>query len=103
MKKIKIRIGDTVKIIAGDHKGSEGKIIKIFKANNTALIEGINMVKKHNKPSSKNHKGGITEKESPLNISNISLINSKGETTRVGYKTIDGVKKRIALKSDEII
>ena len=62
MKKIKIRIGDTVKIIAGDHKGSEGKIIKIFKANNTALIEGINMVKKHNKPSSKNPKGGITEK-----------------------------------------
>ena len=103
MKKIKIRIGDTVKIIAGDHKGSEGKIIKIFKANNTTLIEGINMVKKHNNPSSKNPKGGITEKESPVNISNISLINSKGETTRVGYKTIDGVKKRIALKSDEII
>ena len=103
MKKIKIRIGDTVKIIAGDQKGSDGKVIKIFKANNTALIEGINMVKKHNKPSSKNPKGGITEKESPVNISNISLINSKGETTRVGYKTIDGVKKRIALKSDEII
>ena len=103
MKKIKVRIGDTVKIIAGDQKGSDGKIIKIFKANNTALIEGINMVKKHNKPSSKNPKGGITEKESPVNISNISLINSKGETTRVGYKTIDGVKKRIALKSDEII
>ena len=103
MKKIKIRIGDTVKIIAGDHKGSDGKVIKIFKANNTALIEGINMVKKHNKPSSKNPKGGISEKESPINISNISLINSKGETTRVGYKTIDGVKKRISLKSDEII
>ena len=103
MKKIKIRIGDTVKVIAGDHKGSDGKVIKIFKANNTALIEGINMVKKHNKPSSNNPKGGITEKESPVNISNISLINSKGETTRVGYKTIDGVKKRIALKSDEII
>ena len=103
MKKIKIRIGDTVKIIAGDQKGSDGKVIKIFKANNTALIEGINMVKKHNKPSSNNPKGGITEKESPVNISNISLINSKGETTRVGYKTIDGDKKRIALISDEII
>tara|TARA_B100001057_G_C22464316_1_gene800126 strand:- start:246 stop:557 length:312 start_codon:yes stop_codon:yes gene_type:complete len=103
MKKIKIRTGDTVKVIAGDHKGSEGKVIKIFKASNTALIEGINMVKKHNKPSSKNPKGGISEMESPINISNISLINSKGENTRIGYKIVDGVKKRIALKSDEII
>ena len=53
MKKIKIKTGDNIKVIAGDHKGSEGKVIKIFKTSNTALIEGINMVKKHNKPSSK--------------------------------------------------
>ena len=103
MKKIKIKTGDNIKVIAGDHKGSEGKVIKIFKASNTALIEGINMVKKHNKPSSKNPKGGITDIEAPINISNISLLNSSGETTRVGYKIIDGEKKRFGLKSDEII
>ena len=81
----------------------EGKISKLFKSKNLAIVEGVNMVKKHNKPSSQNPKGGITEQEAPIHISNLSLLTSKGETTRVGYKTTDGVKNRIALKSDEII
>ena len=103
MIKIKIKTGDQVKVLAGDHKGSEGKIVKIFRSKNLAIVEGVNMVKKHNKPSSQNPKGGITEKESPIHISNLSLLNSKGETTRIGYKILDGKKKRVALKSDEII
>ena len=61
------------------------------------------MVKKHNKPSSQNPKGGITEQEAPIHISNLSLLTSKGENTRIGYKTVYGKKNRIALKSDEII
>ena len=61
------------------------------------------MVKKHNKPSSQNPKGGITEQEAAMHISNLSLLTSKGETTRVGYKTVEGIKSRVALKSDEII
>ena len=61
------------------------------------------MVKKHNKPSSQNPKGGISEQEAPIHISNLSLLTSKGETTRVGYKTVEGKKSRVALKSDEII
>jgi large subunit ribosomal protein L24 len=103
MIKIKIKTGDQIKVISGDHKGSEGKVVKIFRSKNSAIVEGVNMVKKHNKPSSQNPKGGITEKEAPMNISNLSLLTSKGETTRIGYKKIDGKKSRIALKSDEII
>ena len=103
MTKIKIKTGDQVKVLAGDHKGSEGKIVKLFRSKKLALVEGVNLVKKHNKPSSQNPKGGITEQEAPLHVSNLSLLTSKGETTRVGYKTIDGKKSSIALKSDEII
>ena len=103
MIKIKIKTGDQVKVLAGDHKGSEGKIVKIFRSKNLAIVEGVNMVKKHNKPSSQNPKGGIDEKEAPIHISNLSLLTSKGEATRVGYKNIDGKKNRVALKSDEII
>jgi len=103
MIKIKIKTGDQIKVISGDHKGSEGKVVKIFRSKYSAIVEGVNMVKKHNKPSSQNPKGGITEQEAPMNISNLSLLTSKGETTRIGYKNIDGKKSRIALKSDEII
>lgn len=103
MIKIKVKTGDQVRVLAGDHKGSEGKIVKLFRSKNLAIVEGVNMVKKHNKPSSQNPKGGITEQEAPIHISNLSLLTSKGETTRVGYKTTDGQKNRVALKSDEII
>jgi large subunit ribosomal protein L24 len=60
MIKIKIKTGDRIKVISGDHKGSEGKVVKIFRSKNSAIVEGVNMVKKHNKPSSQNPKGGIT-------------------------------------------
>ncbi|MDA7810611.1 50S ribosomal protein L24 [Flavobacteriaceae bacterium] len=103
MIKIKIKTGDQVKVLSGDHKGSEGKVLKIFRIKNLAIVEGVNMVKKHNKPSSQNPKGGITEKEAAMHISNLSLLTSKGETTRIGYKTVEGKKSRVALKSDEII
>ena len=101
--KFKIKNGDKVRVLAGDHKGSEGNVLKIFKSKKLVLVEGVNMVKKHNKPSSQNPKGGITEKESPIHISNLSLLTNKGETTRVGYKIIDGKKSRVSLKSEEII
>ena len=103
MIKIKIKTGDQVKVLSGDHKGSEGKVVKIFRSKYSAIVEGVNMVKKHNKPSSQNPKGGISEQEAPIHISNLSLLTSKGETTRVGYKTVEGKKSRVALKSDETI
>lgn len=104
MKKLKIKSGDTVRVIAGDHKGSEGKILKLFIDKDKAIVEGINMVKKHTKPSAQSPQGGIVEKEAPMHISNLSLIDPKsGEATRIGYR-IEGDKKvRIAKKSDQVI
>ena len=103
MTKLKIKTGDTVKVIAGDHKGSEGKVQKVLIDKNKAIVEGINMVKKHTKPSAKNPQGGIVEKEAPIHISNLSLLTSKGEATRVGYKVEGGKKVRFSTKSNEVI
>ena len=103
MGKLKIKSGDTVRIIAGDHKGSEGKVLTVFRDKNKAIVEGVNMVKKHMKPSAQSPQGGIVEKEASIQISNLSLLNSKGETTRVVYR-IDGDNKvRFAKKSNEVI
>ena len=103
MTKLKIKSGDTVKVIAGDHKGSEGKVLTIFKDKNKAIVEGVNMVKKHTKPSAQSPQGGIVEKEAAIHISNLSLLTSNGEATRVGYR-IEGDKKvRFSIKSNEVI
>ncbi|MDC6366591.1 MULTISPECIES: 50S ribosomal protein L24 [Flavobacteriaceae] len=102
--KLKIKTGDTVRVVAGDHKGSEGKVVKVDREKNKAVVEGINMVSKHEKPSANNPQGGITQKEAPIHISNLSLIDPKsGETTRVGYEVRDGKKVRIAKKSNEVV
>ena len=103
MKKIKIKKDDKVRIIAGENKGSEGKILKVLKNKRKVLVEGINIVKKHTKPNSKNPQGGIIEKESPVDVSNLSLINSDGQNTRLGYRFEDGKKVRYAKKNNEII
>ena len=103
MTKLKIKTGDTVKVIAGDHKGSEGKVVKVFIEKNKAIVEGVNMVKKHEKPSAANPQGGIKEKEAPLQISNLSLLDRDGKTTRVGYRVEDGKKVRFAKSNNEIL
>jgi large subunit ribosomal protein L24 len=104
MIKLKIKSGDTVKVIAGDHKGSEGKVVRVYKEKNKAVVEGINMVSKHTKPSAKNPQGGIVKKEAPIHISNLSLIDPKSKTaTRVGTR-IEGDKKvRFAKKSNQVL
>ncbi len=91
MKKFKIKVGDFVKVIAGSNKGSEGKVVSIIKKSEKVIIEGLNLVKKHVKPNSKNPQGGIEEKESPIHISNIFLLNNlenkqsaKNETKNIG-------------------
>lgn len=104
MTKLKIKTGDNVRIIAGDHKGVEGKVTKIFREKNKAIVEGANMVSKHEKPSAKNPQGGIIKKEAPLNISNLALIDPKsGEATKVGFETRDGKKVRFSKTSNEVI
>ncbi|MEC7263492.1 MAG: 50S ribosomal protein L24 [Bacteroidota bacterium] len=102
--KLKIKTGDTVKVIAGDHKGSEGKVLQVDREKNKAIVEGINVVSKHEKPSAKNPQGGIIKKEAPIQISNLALIDPKsGEATRVGYEVRDGKKVRVSKKSNEVI
>jgi len=103
MVKFRIKTGDTVRVTAGDHKGSEGKVVSIIREKSRAIVEGVNMVKKHNKPSAANPQGGISEMEAPIHISNLSLLTAKGETTRIGYRQEDGKKVRFAKKSDETI
>lgn len=103
MTKFKIKSGDTVQVIAGDHKGTEGKVVKILKDKNKVIVEGVNMVKKHTKPSAQSPQGGIVEKEAPIHISNLSLLNKKGETTRVGYRMEGDKKVRFSKKSNEVI
>lgn len=103
MRKLKIKTGDTVRVTAGDHKGQEGKVQQVFLDKNKAIVEGVNMVSKHEKPSAANPQGGIKKKEAPIHISNLSLIDKNGETTRIGYREEDGKKVRFSKKSNEVI
>mgnify|MGYP001040627435 CR=1 FL=1 len=102
MTKLKIKTGDTVKVIAGDHKGEEGKVAKVLISKNRAIVEGVNMISKHTKPSADNPQGGIVKREASLHISNLMLVEN-GTTTKVGYR-MDGDKKvRFSKKSKEVI
>ena len=103
MKKIKIKTGDNVKVITGNNKGSEGKVLKIVSDKNRLIVEGVNMVKKHMKPNAQNPQGGIIEKEASIHISNVSLLTSSGESTKVGYRMDDNNKVRFSKKSNEVM
>jgi len=102
--KLKIKSGDIVKVIAGDHKGAEGKVLRVLREKNKAIIEGVNMVSKHTKPSAKNPQGGIVKKEAPIHISNIALIDPKTKSaTKVGVKVEGDKKVRISKKSNQVL
>ena len=102
MSAIKIKKGDLVRVIAGKDKDKEGKVTSIDAKNNKAIVEGINMVTKHSKPSAQNQNGGIIHQEAPIDISNIMYVH-KGKTTKIGYK-MDGDKKvRVAKSTGEVI
>jgi large subunit ribosomal protein L24 len=104
MTKLKIKSGDVVRVIAGDHKGSEGKVLKVDREKNKAIVEGVNMVSKHTKPSAKSPQGGIVKKEAPIQISNISLIDPKTkETTRTGVRVEGDKKVRFSKKSNQVL
>ncbi|GJH39802.1 50S ribosomal protein L24 [Capnocytophaga sp. HP1101] len=104
MMKLKIKTGDTVRVIAGEHKGSEGKVLRVDREKNRAIVEGVNLVKKHTKPNAQNPQGGIVEKEASIHISNLALIDPKTKTvTRVGFEVRDGKKVRISKKSNVVI
>ena len=102
MSSMKIKKGDMVKVIAGKDKGKEGKVLAVNVKDNTLLVEGINMVTKHAKPSMANQQGGILHQEAPIDASNVMLL-VNGKATRVGFK-MDGDKKvRYAKSTGEVI
>ena len=102
MATLKIKKGDTVKVIAGKDKDKEGKVLSVNKKNSTLLVEGINMITKHTKPSAANQEGGIVHQEGPIDISNVMLLHD-GKATRVGFK-MDGDKKvRFAKSTGAVI
>jgi len=84
--KLKIKKGDIVKVIAGDSKGQQGKVLKVMVDELKAIVEGINMVSKSTKPNAKNTKGGIVKKEAPIHISNLMVVDNSGKPTRIGRK-----------------
>lgn len=94
---MKVIKNDNVKILSGKYKGSTGKVLKVFLKNDRVIVEGVNIIKRHTKPSQKNQQGGIVEKEAPINVSNVMVICGKcSKPTRVGFKILeDGAKVRV--------
>ena len=102
MSTMKIKKGDTVKVIAGKDKDKEGKVISVDRKDGRVLVEGVNMLTKHTKPSASNQEGGIIHQEGPIDASNVMYVH-KGKATRVGFK-MDGDKKvRYAKSTGEVI
>ncbi|MEJ8546569.1 50S ribosomal protein L24 [Brevibacillus borstelensis] len=100
-----VKKGDTVIVITGKDKGKKGRVLAAYPKKDRVLVEGINLVKKHSRPSQSNPQGGIVTQEAPIHVSNVSLIDPKsGKATRIGYKVLDSGKKvRYAKKSGEVL
>ncbi len=105
MSKLHIKKGDTVKVIAGDDRGKEGRVLSVEASKNRVIVEGVNIVTKATKPSAKYPQGGLIKKEAPINVSNVALIDPKtGKPTRVGFKKDnDGKSVRYSKKSGQEI
>ena len=102
MSTFKIKKGDTVKVIAGKDKDKEGKVISVDRKKNRVLVEGINKITKHEKPSVANQNGGIVQKEAPIDASNVMYVH-KGKATRIGFKIENGKKVRFAKSTGDIV
>ena len=100
MSSIKIRKGDTVKVIAGKDKDKEGKVLAV--KDGRVIVEGVGMITKHTKPSAANQQGGILNKEAPIDISNVMYLHN-GKVTRIGFEVKDGKKVRVAKTTGEVI
>ena len=99
----KIRKGDRVMVLTGKDKGRQGSVLKVFPKDERVLVEGLNIVHRHTRPSQGDPQGGIKNKEAPLHVSNVALVDSKGKPTRVGFR-MDGDKKvRFAKTTGEVV
>ena len=104
MAKFHVKKDDTVKVISGESKGEEGKVLEVYPSKNRALVEGVNLVKRHTKPNATHPNGGIVEQEASIHLSNLMLVDPKsGEATRIGRKVVDGKIERYSKKSGEVI
>ena len=104
MSKLHIKKGDTVKVLSGADNGKTGKIISVDRENGRAFVEGINLVSKHTKPSAANPQGGIVKREASVHISNLMVVDSKGQASRIGRKlNKDGKLVRYSKKSGEVL
>jgi large subunit ribosomal protein L24 len=104
MAKFHIKKDDTVKVISGESRGEEGKVLEVYPAKNKALVEGVNIVKRHTKPNATHPNGGIVEQEAPIHLSNLMLVDPKtGEATRIGRREENGKLVRYSKKSGEVI
>lgn len=103
MVKLHIKKGDRVKVIAGEFKGKEGRVLSVSPTEQRAKVEGLNLVKRHMKPTAQNTTGSIVEKEAPIHISNLMVIDTKGNPTRIKREVVDGKLARVSKKSGEVI
>ena len=99
----KIKKGDRVVVLAGKDKGRTGAVLKVFPKEQRVLVEGLNMVQRHTRPSQGDPQGGIKNKEAPLHVSNVAVADSKGKPTRVGFRTEGDKKVRFAKTTGEVI
>jgi len=104
-KKLKIKKGDNVMVIAGNHKGSQGKVLFVDVEKQKAIVEGVNLISKHTKPNAENPKGGIVQKEGSVHVSNLKIIDGSGNPTRISRKLDEKTNKsvRVSKKTGEVI
>ena len=98
----RIRKGDTVEVLAGKNRGQRGTVIRVDVQRGRVTVERVNLVKRHTKPNAANRQGGIVEKEASIHLSNVALVHGE-DRTRVGFRTVDGVKRRWGKRSNEAI
>ena len=100
----RIKKNDSVMVIAGKERGKIGKVLRVLPAQDRALVERLNMVKRHVKPRGPQSSGGILEKEAPLHLSNLMLVDPQdGRPTRVGFKIVDGRKMRVSRRTGNVL
>ena len=99
----KIKKGDRVVLLAGKDKGRQGTVLRVSPKEQRVVVEGLNMVQRHTRPSQMDPQGGIKNKEAPLHVSNVAIVDSKGKATRVGFREEDGKKVRFAKTTGEVI
>jgi large subunit ribosomal protein L24 len=103
-KRLKVKKGDLVVVTTGENKGKQGRIVEVDRTKDRVVVEGVNLVKKHRKPSAQNPQGGIEEIAAPMHISNVMVVDAKGSATRVGRKrNAEGKLERYSKKSGEVI